>query len=205
MKKSISSVFLLLLVIFLSGCAANYSSINPPTIKYNAHTSEDGILFSYKYDVLRERGNTKYSNRENIKDLILVAVKITNKTDSVINVGRDLAFYSGQDQIFPMEATYVRNTIRQNVIGYLPYILLVFVELRIGKGNDAQDYPVGLVLGPVLTIANLITSGIANNRLGNELDKYDILDRNIVKGETVYGIIGLRSVGYVPLTLKKVK
>ncbi|MDQ3535576.1 MAG: hypothetical protein M3421_08120, partial [Bacteroidota bacterium] len=54
MKNSISKILTFTLVIILSGCAATYRPIDPPSLNYNSHDFQDGIGFSYKYDVLRE-------------------------------------------------------------------------------------------------------------------------------------------------------
>jgi len=39
----------------------------------------------------------------------------------------------------------------------------------------------------------------------NELYQYNILRRDIQKGETVYGIIAVRDLGYSPLSVKRIK
>lgn len=58
MKKSKLNFLTFTLVILLSGCAATYKPINPPALNYNSHDTQDGIALAYKYDVLREKGNS---------------------------------------------------------------------------------------------------------------------------------------------------
>lgn len=205
MKNSILKLVALILLSVLSGCAVTYKPINPTTLNYNSFDLQDGIALSYKYDVLRERGNIKYSNKETTEGVKLIAVKISNNTDSVIMVGRDVAFFSGQSQLFPLEPMAIKQSIKQNVPGYLPYIFLTFLNLHITQGNKTDTYPIGLVLGPVITLGNMATAGASNKNMLNELIEYDIMHRDIKKGETVYGIIGIRDSGYVPISLKKIK
>jgi hypothetical protein len=209
MKKSILKILTFTFVIILTGCAASYRPINPPTLNYNAHDLQDGIGFSYKYDVLREKGNIKYSKKEDKKGVRLIAVKVTNNTDTVMNVGKDIAFYSGQKQIFPMEPITIKESIKQIVPGYLPYLLLTFVNLTLTKSNSngvtTEVVPIGLGLGPGITILNLGIAGSANKNMLDELNQFNILNRNIKKGETVYGIIGVRDMGYSPISIKKIK
>nr|MDQ3394479.1 hypothetical protein [Bacteroidota bacterium] len=190
------------LVIILSGCAATYRPIDPPSLNYNSHDFQDGIGFSYKYDVLREKGNKKYAKKEDKKGIKLIAVKVTNNTDTVINIGRDAAFYSGQNQIFPMEPMAVKESIKQIVPGYLLYLLLTFLQLNVSSGDSGDSYPIGIIIGPGITIGNMAMAVTANKNMLTELYEYNILNKDIQKGETVYGIIGVRDMGFNPITIK---
>ncbi|MFO7657295.1 MAG: hypothetical protein R6W78_09525 [Bacteroidales bacterium] len=209
MKKAISKILTFTFVILLSGCAATYKPINPPRLNYTSHDLQDGIGLSYKHDVLRENGNNKYAKKEYKRGIKLIAIKITNYTDSVINIGKDAAFFSGQSQIFPMEPIVIKESIKQIVPGYLPYLIFTFTNLYVTKGTyngvSTQTYPIGIVLGPAITIGNMAVAGTANKNLLDELYKYNILNRDIQKGETVYGIIGIGDVGYRPISVKMIK
>lgn len=204
MKKQISKLITLICVLVLSSCASSYRNINPTTLNYNSHDLQDGIGISYKYDVLREKGNKKYAKKELKKNVKLIAVKITNNTDSVINIGKDVAFYSGQNQIFPMEPMIVKESIKQIVPGYLPYLLLTFVNLTVTKGTSTDVIPIGLGLGPGITFGNMAIAGSANKNLLKELNQYNILNEDIQKNESIYGIIGIRNYGYSPISLKMI-
>jgi hypothetical protein len=201
MKKAILRNLILTFALILTGCAASYRPIDPPSLNYDSHVFQDGIGLSYKYDVLREKGNKKYAKKEDKKGLKLIAVKITNNTDSVINVGTDIAFYIGQNQIFPLEPLAIKETIKQIVPGYLPYLLLSFTNLYVSNGYSTKTFPIGLILGPALTIGNMTLAGSSNKNLLNELYEYDIFNRNIQSGETLYGMIGVRYIGYSPINV----
>jgi len=209
MNKPISKILVLAIIIVLTGCAATYRPINPSTINYNAHELQDGISLAYRYEVLREKGNKKYAKKEAKKGIKLIAVKVTNNTDSTINIGKDFAFYSGQNQLFPMEPIAIKESIKQFVPGYLPYFLLTFLnftytESANGTPSNQDVYHVGYVLGPAVTIGNLAVAGTANKKMLDELSEYNILNRDIQKGETVYGIICVRDIGYIPLSVKRI-
>jgi hypothetical protein len=45
-------------------------------------------------------------------------------------------------------------------------------------------------------------AGASNKKLYEELTVYNLLNKDIKSGETVYGIIGLKDTGYVPITVK---
>jgi hypothetical protein len=202
MKKLLLQTLLLIFALIASGCASSYKAINPPRLNYSAHDLQVGISLSYKYDVLREKGNKKFSRKEDNKRIKLIAVRITNHTDSVVNVARDLVFYSGNEQIFPMEPMAIKNTLRQIVPAYLPYLLLSFLNLHVYDEKSVKTYRIGLLLGPGLTIGNMAVAGSANNQMLTELMEYNIIDKDIPAGRTIYGLIGIRDAGYDPITVK---
>ena len=206
MKQIFSKLQILTFIILLTSCAANYRQISPSTLNYPANGLESGVKISTKYDVLRFRGNKKYANKELRKGIKVVAVEITNLTDSILMVGRDLEFYAGQQPLVLIDPNVVASTIKQSTIGYLPYLLLTFVQLNYTvttpTETNAGTIPIGYALGPGITIGNILTATKANRQLKNELNDYDIMNRNIQKGEKIYGIIGFRSVDYLPISAK---
>lgn len=202
MKKLIINVLFIIALIFINGCAASYKPINPRTINYIANNLQEELGFSYKYDVLRERGNRKYARKEDKKGIRVVAVRITNNTERIINVGRDLVFYSGQNQILPVEPQVVKSLLKQPAAGYLFYLLLTPLNLYVIQGNSYDTYPIGLALGPGLSFGNMATAGSANKKLLIELIANNILYSDIQPGETIYGIIGVRDIGFNPLFIE---
>ena len=202
MKNSITKMLAFICLIILSGCAASYRQINPPALVYNSHDLQDGISVSYKYDVLQEAGNKKYARKEALKNVKLVAVKITNNTEEVININKNVAFYSGMNQIMPMEPYVVKESIKQIVPAYLPYALLTFLTLNVTQDNQVDSYPIGLVVGPAVTIGNMAVAGTANTKMLEELNQYNLINLDIQPGETVFGIIGVSNLDYGPLSVK---
>jgi len=202
MKKLLLKTTIFISIIYFGGCASGYKQIHPETVYFAAHDLQDGISLSYKYDVLREKGNRKYSKKEFTRGLRLVAVKVTNNTDTTIHIGQDVAFYSGQNQLMLLDPLVVKSSIKQIVPGYLPYFLFTFLRFNVYTATSSNSYPIGLALGPGLVIGNMAFAGTANTNLLNELIKYSLFNKAVEKGETVYGIIGFRSNDYSPLSLK---
>ncbi len=202
MKIRIVKVLFIALTLVFTGCATNYKPIYPKNVKYNATDVHDGIDFAYRYGILKERGNNRYAKKEYKKNIKIIAIRITNNTDSIINVERNIEFYSGQNKVFPMLPLVIKNQLRQIVPSYFPYALFTFMNFYVTNGNSVKVYPIGLVLGPALSIGNIATAATANKRMLDELNMYNVLNKNIQKGETVYGIIGIREMGYNPITIK---
>lgn len=206
MKNFTTKILTIASAVYLSGCAANYKKIQPSQLNYNSTVSNNNVELSYKYDVLRERGNKKYAKKEDKKAVKMVAVKITNNTEVDIIVSRDVKFFAGQSQVFPLEPQSARDLVKQNVLSYLPYALLTFTTLTITKSNSysysQERYPIGLGLGPGVTIGNMVTAGNANKKMLSELYENNIMNKVIKKGETAFGIISLRGVDYSPLSIE---
>jgi hypothetical protein len=206
MNHYTSKLLILVLAIVLNGCAASYKSIFPSDLDYTFHELEDGIGLSYKYNVLSTAGNSRYAGKESKKNIFLVAVKITNNTDSTIVVGQDALFYSGENQIFPLDPVVVKQSLKQYLSPYIPYLLLSLVTVTVSsrKGDFSGTnftYPIGLFLGPATAFGNMAVANGANNDLLRELNEYNISNREIKKDETVYGIIGVRDLWNERITL----
>jgi len=202
MKQLILKSTIFLSVIFWGGCASTYKPINPPAVYYSAHDLKDGISFSYKFDVLREKGNKKYYKKEYKKGLKVIAVKVTNNTDTTITIGQDVAFYYGRNELMLVDQVVMKKSIKQIAPAYLPYLLLTFLRLNVYTETSSDSYPIGLAIGPGLAVGNMICAGTANDNLLSELTRYSLINKEIKRGETAYGIIGIRTLEYPTITLE---
>ena len=186
----------------IGGCAQNYYAINPSKISYNASNVLEDISLYYRYDVLDARGNSKLARKEKRLKVKLVAVKVTNNTDSIINIGRNALFFSGGSKIFPLDAISLKNNIKQSLPSQLFYLLLSPLNLTL---NNNDPIPIGYLLGPAISGTNIVVAGKANKNFYKELQQNDILYRDIRVGETVYGLVGFQNLDYAPLTIKLIK
>lgn len=201
--RKFNHICLMLAFIFLfSGCAQSYYALNPAKITYITSNNLEDITLNYHYDILREKGNTKISNKERKHNIKLVAVKITNNTDKVINIGTNAAFFCNNTLIFPLDAISTKNELKQSVPSHLLYLLLTPLTFSF---NGSNAIPVGLFLGPIISGGNMLAASSANKNLYKELVQYDILYRDIQPNETVFGLVGFRNLDYAPLTIKLIK
>lgn len=204
MKQMIFKALLVIAIISFNGCAMYYRPISPDKVNYNILENHDGIELSYRYDLLRERGNKKMAKKELANGIKIIAVRLTNNTDTIVTVGKNIAFYSGLNEIIPMEPLVVKNKVRQSVIGYLPYFLGAFGNSNVTyNGRVVSTFQFGLLLWPGIAIGNMFVAYGANSNLLKELRAYDIVDKDIKPGETIYGIIGVRDDSFVPLTIRR--
>ncbi|MGL2994606.1 hypothetical protein [Flavobacterium sp. TSSA_36] len=196
---------IILTMLLFSGCASGYKNLEPSKINYISSDKNNEVTFSYKYDVL----NKKYSKKEIKKDLRLIAVKVTNASGKEITIGDDctLIFDNGE-QAKLMENNEIFAFLKQSPASYLWYLLLTPMQFYTAKTNNngyteqTSSFPVGVIIGPGLAAGNFFTASAANKKLKNDLSILNLLGRKINQGETVYGLLGIRSTNYNALHIK---
>jgi hypothetical protein len=205
MRKTILKAVIITATILLSGCAMFYRPISPDKINYNILEKQNGVEFSYHYDILKNRGNKKMAKKEMYSGLKIVAVKITNNTDSSICIGSNYAFFTGTNIVTPLPPVIIKNAVKQSVIGYLPYFIGALGNSNVTyNGRVVSTFNFGIILWPAIAIGNMVTASTANANLLKELYKYDLTGKKINPGETVFGIIGIQDSGFIPLTFRRI-
>lgn len=179
--------------------------ISPKSINYLSSNKSDDVLLEYKYDLLHK----KYAKKEEKKDLKLVAVKVTNNSDRDLTFGKDLKLtYENGSEIYILDNNSAFKMLKQSPASHLFYLLLTPVNLYTTKTNsyglqeETSSTPIGLILGPGLAAGNMIAAGSANKKFNNEMLEYNINGKVIPKGETVYGLIGIKSESFNSIKVK---
>lgn len=192
---------LFLVTLTLTNCASGYKIIEPKSINYISTHETANVKLEYKYDLL----DKKYSKKELKKGIKLLAIKITNNSNRDLMFGRDAKLtYENGTEIFVMENDKVFKTLKQSPASYLWYLFLTPVNLYTtgSDGQQTSSTPIGLVIGPGLAGGNMIAAGSANKKFKTEMLEYDINGTTIKKGETVYGLIGIKTDSFESLKLK---
>ena len=189
--------------IVLTSCATGYTTINPQSLNYVSTHSSEGVKLEYKYDVL----DKKYAKKEDKKAVRVVTVKITNNSDKDLVFGNDLVLtYENGNRVVPMDNTKVYKSLKQSEASYLLYLLLTPLNLSIsGSSGDTTTIPIGLVLGPGIAAGNMIGAGSANKKFKTQLAEHNLNGVTIGKGETKYGMIGIKAESYEALQVKLVE
>ena len=201
--KNVHTFLLLLLGSLLFNCAGTYRSINPDTLTYPGTCRSDQSVMTgkYQYDILSTAGNKKYAKREDKSFIYLLALQITNTGSAPIDVDRDLIIYSGGKPVTMLSHDVVFRTLRQRPPLYLLYLPLTFLRLGIETATTISDIPIGLAIGPGLTIGNVAVASFANTNFRNNL-RYTSLQGVIIEpGETVSGIIAIPKNDFAEISL----
>jgi len=172
------------------------------SLQYNNSKKTGGVEFSYKYDVLSERGNKRYAKKEAKTDIRVVAIKLVNYTDRTLIFGTDVKLYQSDREAYLVDPGVVGREIKQTPPLHLLYLLLTPLQLTITQNNQVETYPLGVVLGPGLAVGNMAASATANQKFRQELEYENPIGQEIGPGETFSGLVGIRDVGYNPLTIR---
>lgn len=198
--KLYPTLLLLACATFLSSCATNYKSINPQQHNYTFSTEKDSILMEYRYDLLRG----KYRKKEKKSDVSLVAVKITNYSDRDLTFGRDIRISNNTGhELYLLDPEIVFKNLKQRPARYLTFLLFGLARFEVVQVNGDRDEikNAGLFLGASLATANMLMASSSNSTFKTELTNYNLNGVSIKKGETAYGLVGLGTDIYSPLTL----
>ncbi len=196
---------LALSVLFLNSCASGYKKIQPKTINFASRSENNTIVLEYKYDLLEK----KYKKKELNNGLKVIAIKVTNNTSNDLVFGKDIRLtYENGNELNLLETNVVYNAIKQSPASYLWYLLLTPMQFQttttnsFGQQTSSSSTPIGLVIGPGLAGGNMIAASSANKNFQNDLTENDIIGKVIKTGETVYGIVGIRSDNYDTIKVK---
>lgn len=210
-KKIILPVLVVIMAFLLSNCASTYKELNPDRQYYTQKSVQDGVEFSYKYNLLREYKNKKYAKREDKKAIRIVAIKITNSSSQVITLGENAKIYAGDSEVVLLDPKFVHAELKQGVAIYALYLLMLPMQVNFSRSSsfgsgvpqsNTSGYPVGLILAPALAVGNGLVAHSANQKFKNELLLFNMIGRKIQPKETVYGLIGIRDTQYSSLSLK---
>jgi len=202
--KILKLTILFLTMLTLTNCASGYKTIEPASLQFLSTSEADGIKLEYRYNLL----DKKYAKKEIKKGVRLVAVKVTNNSTKDITFGKDVVLgFDNGSEAYVFDNNYTTKTLKQGTLSYLFYLLLTPLNLytydtsSYGGQEVTSSTPVGLILGPGLAGGNMIAAGSANKKFETEMTNYNINGAVIKKGETKYGLLGIKADGFDALKL----
>lgn len=211
MKRQLTRSFAAFLVgctLLGSSCAGSYTPIRPDRVAtFQSSPATAPLQFGYQYDALRLHGrNKKYVKKEQKKGYHVVAVQVRNNTGADVDFSRDAVLYHGDRPISSVSPTLAAQDMKQGVFIYLLYVLL---NVNVGGGTTVNSNGrvttsdgTFLPTGPFIAGGNMLGAALANKNFRTELEQYDLTNRVIHPGETVYGLLSLRETTVAPLRLE---
>lgn len=209
--NTMSKLNLLLLAlgitVVMSGCAGSYHGINPQALAYGyAPRSNAQVQLGYHHNILSEHRNKKFARKEQKKNIQLVAIEVTNNTDRSLTFGQDMQMYSGNIPVVPLDQEITYKSLRQQAPLFLLYLLLSPMQLNTTEVQNGQvetnSFPIGLIIGPGLALGNMLVANGNNQGFQQNLNNYDLTNRQIAPGETVYGLVGITKSYTAPLEMR---
>lgn len=212
-REFLRNLILLSSSAFLFGCAASYKRVHPEAISYvKDNASSPDVIAEYHYNALVETNNRKYHKKE-IKRLVqLVAVKVTNNTNSDLEYNKNFKLYSSNSEVSPLPVETVYSALKQQAPLYLLHLLWSFTNVTTStettnngySRGETKVYPIGLIIGPAVALGNVLVASSANDKFRNELIDHSIFNKVIKKGETKFFLIGLNGSSFQPLSVRVV-
>lgn len=196
-------ICLVAIIAIFTGCASSYRSIHPQIVNYSGETTIDSVKFSYKYDVLSDAGNRKYARKERRNGIKIVALRLVNNTTRTLDFKQDIKLFANDNVMTMVPQDTLYDELKQPVAAYILYLLLTPIHKGTVNLNGPSDiFPFGYILGPGLAGLNMLIAAKANKNFKYDLEKYNLRDQKIPAGETVYGLIGIGTDDFLPLTIK---
>ncbi|WP_431216250.1 hypothetical protein ACQ86N_17410 [Puia sp. P3] len=147
--------------------------------------------------------NKKFASKEFPNQIKVVAIKITNHTGQTLRYGTNYKIFSGDREADILPVSEVAKHIKESVPTYLLYLFLTEANIPVDEGGTKERIiPIGLFLGPAVTILNMRTAATANKHFRQEMEEYNLLETEIPNGETGYGLVGIQSMDFAPLYMK---
>lgn len=180
-------------------CASSYRQINPMRLTYQDVVTSDEMELEYKYSVLRQAGNKKYARKADDKNIKIVGIKFTNLTDADIHFGNDLDVYADDQKITPLLPDVVRKEVKQ-VSGLYMLWSLFWITFTKCENDDCSitPIPIGLLIG----IGNTAGASGANKSFNRELEYHNMMNKTVKPGQTVKGLLIVRSDTEAPLSVR---
>ncbi len=180
-----------LLGLFLLGCASNYRLIEPLKIDYQTVLPKkvDGtdIKIYYRYNILKDKGNSEYSKRERLYGISLLAVLIDNPGQDTLTFPDDLIIIAKNIVRSPLELNETFSIFLQEPIPSVP------IEIETKKsGTFYLDFE----------LLDALIAAKANKRFVEEMREYYLVNSIILPGSQVAGILVLPVKRYTPLTFR---
>jgi hypothetical protein len=205
LKAFSQMIFISLLI---TSCASGYHVISPSTLNFPSVSGDSSIVVEYQTNLL----SGKYAKREIKSDVYLIAVKITNNSGQDIIFRNNIKIFSNEEEVTPIPLNTFYTATQQNPDKSLTFLFLaplnVYTFSQTTNGGEVTSkknrfYPIGIILGPALGLGNMAAAKGANRKFKKELDENDILERIILRGETVYGLIAVKDFASPNLTFKR--
>jgi len=198
--RYLKSILIFAAIVSISSCASLYNVINPLNQEYFSLDESEGVTLEYKFDVLQK----KYAKKEDHQSIRLVAMKVVNNSKKDLTFGNDLKLkLEDGTQIVAQENEEIFKSLKQATVSYLLYFLLSPIEFSGQFANGTRfNARIGSFAGFILATGNILTASIANQQFKKELQKNNLTGKLIKKGETVYGVVGIKTSSKIVLRVK---
>lgn len=185
-------------LLFITGCAASYKTIDPEKVSYSNSANVDDLEISYKYNVLSSRGNRRFVKRERKKDLSVIAVKLTNHSNAPFTVTHsNFRIFASNKLLQPVNPSRAAGELKEKNALYLLYSLLF---LTISKEDNGEIKQTNLPIGIPIALGNFMVGMSSNSNIRQNFRQDHIYGKTIQPGEQLSGLAYFYDTNFEPLT-----
>jgi hypothetical protein len=191
---------------FLTSCAVRYRTVSPSILQYPVQPGDSSKVVISSISDFNQTFNSRYGKKEFKAGYAAIAVKVTNLKDQPVQLTREnlkVSSKAGEREIITMEE-YTKR-VQQVPQAYLLHTLWgpwqwSHVE-NPAPGQPESTFvflPIGLVVG----IGNMFYAAHANTKHKAALSNNQLIGLTVEPGQTVYGILLIRSSGFEKLRIE---
>jgi hypothetical protein len=209
--KTKKVIFLLILSLIMTGCAASFKVVNPAVLSYaNTQKCNDKLEVSYLDDFYSLTRNYKYFYREKEYNYRTIAIRLKNLTDSSRQITNDnFRIYVNNVELPNADKTKYFKRVHQEAGLFLLHLSWGLVLDYLSAGISGGPHPTRSEFDPkcslvavTIGICNMLYAGNANDLHKTFINENEIFGRTVKPGETIYGIVVLNNSHYEPLVFK---
>ena len=188
---------LLICILLLSSCATHHKSLSGiQNWSFPNHQFDKVFSFSYVDNLLEKTSNKSSARWANRKNIHVIGIRLTNNGNKAIH-GSQIAFQNNGEEVEIMHNRWMAKKIRQR---FSPLLIL---WVPVGMIEAMLFPPKEDAMGFTVDETNYICQQFmrseekkrmnANFNLYQELMDFQLANRVIHPGETVLGVIGVKS------------
>lgn len=166
-------------------CASSYKGTQLENHKQGIEIEQNQVKVSVDFGLPELHRTEDYREHMADEGILVAAVTIANNSSNTLVLNGNLMFTDGDKKFLALKGQYAYSELRQPTGEFFWYMLLTPVYL----------------IGPVLTVINVIPSYNANALLEKELMTNNLVGKSIAPNSTLSGFVAFRKTSFVSMGL----
>jgi hypothetical protein len=201
MNKWVWAVFASAL--FLGGCAQSYNRINEDSLQYGRNSNTEVVSYQYSSSVFSDSRNSWYQSKESQGRYQIIGFRFKNTSDKEFNFQSDATLVSGGHELEYFPTTKVTHQMIQPKGKFAWWLLLLPLNLTVtqnecddfGCSPDVSFFPIGLILGPTVTLFKVVKASSADGNMKKDIDAHDCNKFTLSPGSTGHCFVSVSNIG----------
>ena len=170
-------------------CSSSYKGTQLENHKQGIEIEQNQVKVSVDFGLPELHRTEDYREHMADEGILVAAVTIANNSSNTLVLNGNLMFTDGDKKIWALKGQYAYSQLRQPTEQFFWYMLLTPV------------YPIGTIIGPLLTSINVVPSYNANTLLEKELMTSNLVGDSIAPNSTLSGYVAFRKTSFVSMGL----